>query len=177
MILSDYLRKKDPNEKSEIIEYLPKTEKALCQILTRIEIKGKRDRNVPVLLTPTMRELLDLMLSLRKEVGVSSENNYLFASCTHGAKYSYRGADCLRKFSIDCGAIAPETLRSTKLRKHVASLSQILNLKNNELDLLAKFMGHDIRIHREFYRLPDNVMQVAKLSKVLIALEKGQLIN
>lgn len=124
-----------------------------------------------------MRESLDLLLSLREEVGVSPENNYIFASCTHGAQYSYRGSDCLRMFSNDCGANAPETLRSTKVRKHIASVSQILNLKKNELDSLAKFMGHDIRIHREFYRLPANVLHVAKLSKVLIALEKGQLLK
>ena len=32
----------------------------------------------------------------------------------------------------------------------------MLNLKENELDLLAKFMGNDIRIHREFYCLPSD---------------------
>jgi len=32
------------------------------------------------------------------------------------------------------------------LRKHVTTISQVLNLKENELDidLLAQFMGHDI---------------------------------
>ena len=53
---------------------------------------------------------------------------------------------------MDYGVNGPETLRSTKVRKHVVSVSQILNFKNNELDLLEKFMGHDIRIHRELYK-------------------------
>jgi len=66
-------------------------------------------------------------------------------------------------------------LRSTVLRKHIATLSQIMNLKDNELDQLAKFMGHDVRVHREFYRLPCDVMQIAKVAKILIAMETGKI--
>ena len=51
--------------------------------------------------------------------------------------------------SKNCGAERPEALKSTNLRKHVATSSQLLNLENNELDVLAKFMGHDIRTHAE----------------------------
>ncbi|KAL1268690.1 hypothetical protein QQF64_034053 [Cirrhinus molitorella] len=40
---------------------------------------------------------------------------------------------------------------------------------------LANFLGHDIRIHREFYRLPEKTLQLAKISKVLMALEQGRL--
>ncbi|KAK7485783.1 hypothetical protein BaRGS_00022964 [Batillaria attramentaria] len=36
-------------------------------------------------------------------------------------------------------------------------------------------MGHDVRIHREVYRLPLDTMQLAKVSKLLLALEKGKL--
>ncbi|XP_056462464.1 uncharacterized protein LOC130402339 [Gadus chalcogrammus] len=51
----------------------------------------------------------------------------------------------------------------------------MLNMKENELDQLASFLGHDIRIHREFYRLPESTLQLAKVSKILIAMEKGRL--
>ena len=34
-------------------------------------------------------------------------------------------------------------------------------------------MGHDVRVHREFYRLPESTMQIAKISKLLLSLEKG----
>ena len=74
-----------------------------------------------------------------------------------------------------CGAVSPQNLRATKLRKHIAVTSQIMNLKDNQLDILATFMGHDIRTHREYYRLPDSSLQVAKLSKVLLAMEKGKI--
>lgn len=64
---------------------------------------------------------------------------------------------------------------STRLRKQVATLSTVLNLKENEMDQLATFLGHDIRVHREFYRLPESTLQLAKVSKLLIAMEKGRL--
>jgi hypothetical protein len=35
-------------------------------------------------------------------------------------------------------------------------------------------MGHDIRIHREYYRLPSNILQTAKVAKLLLAMENGQ---
>lgn len=86
---------------------------------------------------------------------------------------SIRGCDVLRECSLKCGAKHPELLRSPKLKKHIATLSQILNLKDNELDILANFLGHDIRTHREYYRLPEESLQVAKMSKLLFTLESN----
>lgn len=76
---------------------------------------------------------------------------------------------------MECGAKNPTALSSTKLRKHVATLSNVLNLNDTELDQLAGFMGHDIRVHREYYRLPESTLQLAKISKILMAMESGRL--
>ena len=54
-------------------------------------------------------------------------------------------------------------------------MSQLLNLKRNELDQLATFLGHDIHVHREFYRLPLDIVQTAQLAKVLMAMESGSM--
>ncbi|XP_059184722.1 uncharacterized protein LOC131967990 [Centropristis striata] len=152
---------------------LSKTEQKLCNYFSRIEIMGKRGRKVAVLLTPRMVDALSLLTSQRTECGVCATNIFLFArpkSMTH-----YRGQDCLRVHASQCGAKHPEHLRSTQLRKHVATLSQVLNLKNNELDQVADFLGHDIRVHRDFYRLPVPTTQLAKISKLLLSMEKGHL--
>ena len=53
-----------------------------------------------------------------------------------------------------------------------ATLSQLLNLQENELELLANHLGHDITVHREFYRLPEDTFNLAKVGKLLLALEK-----
>lgn len=36
----------------------------------------------------------------------------------------------------------------------------MLNLKENEIEQLATFLGHDIRVHGEFYRLPESTLQL-----------------
>lgn len=38
-------------------------------------------------------------------------------------------------------------------------------------------MGHDIRVHRNFYRLPQDTLQMATVSKLLLALEEGNVGN
>lgn len=48
-----------------------------------------------------------------------------------------------------------------------------MNFKDNELDQLANFLGNVIRVHREYYRLPHSTIQLAKISKLLMAMEKG----
>lgn len=34
-------------------------------------------------------------------------------------------------------------------------------------------MGHNVRVHREFYRLPQDSLEVTKVGKILFAVEKG----
>lgn len=152
---------------------LSKFEQKLCKHFSRVEIRGKRGRKVAVLLSPDMVDALKELLSKRKECGIPEDNCFLFArpQCLT----PYRGQDCLRIYAYECGAKNPELLRSTQLRKHVATLSQVLNLKNHELDQVADFLGHDIRVHRQYYRLPEATTQLAKISKLLLAMEKGSL--
>nr|XP_043879455.1 uncharacterized protein LOC122767933 isoform X2 [Solea senegalensis] len=157
----------------DIMMGLTELEKNLAKHFDRVEIRGKRSRMVPVLLTPDMVAAMDLLIKNRIECQVHTENVYLFAR--PGVLSHYRGSDCLRTYANQCGAKNPEALTSTRLRKQVATLSTVLNLKENEMDQLATFLGHDIRVHREFYRLPESTLQLAKISKLLIAMEKGKL--
>lgn len=116
---------------------------------------------------------LELLVKQRDACGVLKDNKYFFArpeALTH-----FRGSDCLSDFANACGAKCPKSLTSTRLRKHAATLSTVLNMTDSEMDQLANFLGHDIRIHREFYRLPEKTLQLAKISKVLMALEQGRM--
>lgn len=73
----------------------------------------------------------------------------------------------MRKFSIECGADKPETLRGTTLRKHVATLGVNLNLSDTEISDLANFMGHEEKIHREHYRMPVVHREILRMSRLL----------
>ena len=57
-----------------------------------------------------------------------------------------------------CNSETTRECEGTQLQKQIAILSQMLNLK--ETDMLAKFLGHDIHIHREYYRLPEQTHPV-----------------
>ena len=153
----------------DIYETLLPLEKQLSSLLTRIEVRGKRDRKV--FFTERMKESIDLLIERRDEALIPAENPYLFAR--PGALTNIRGCDCLRKYAEDSKAENPELLRSTKLRKQVATLYQLLDLSEQELEQVARFMGHDIRVHRDFYRQTDKTFQIAKISKLLFALEEG----
>ena len=130
----------------------PHVEKKLCRHSSRIVIRGKRGRPVPIHLTPKMLCALELLVRQREACGVLKDNCYMFTrpeAMTH-----FRGSVCIRGFAKVCGAKCPKSLTSTRLRKHAASPSSVLNMKDTEMDQLANFLGHDIRIHPEFYLLP-----------------------
>ncbi|XP_070408956.1 uncharacterized protein [Nothobranchius furzeri] len=173
MHLQGFQKRDDTKLHEDVAMGLSKVEQKLCNYFSRVEIMGKRGRKVAILLTPKVVDALSLLTTKRDDCGVSPTNLFLFARPT--SQSHYRGQDCLRFYANQCGAKHPEFLRSTHLRKHVATLSQVLNLKNNELDQVADFLGHDIRVHREFYRLPVPTTQLAKISKLLLSMEKGQL--
>ena len=46
-------------------------------------------------------------------------------------------------------------------------------MEEYELDGLAGFLVHDLRIHREYYRLPQNRVQLAKVVRILMAADRG----
>ncbi|XP_056113847.1 uncharacterized protein LOC130103414 [Rhinichthys klamathensis goyatoka] len=173
MPLSAFLSRDTSDPHEDVDWALSEVEKKLCRHFTRVITRGKRGRPVPILLTPKMLSALEILVKQREACGVLKDNPYMFArpeAMTH-----FRGSDCLRGFAKVCGAKCPKSLTSTRLRKHAATLSTVLNMTDTEMDQLANFLGHDIRIHREFYRLPEKTLQLAKISKVLMALEQGRL--
>ena len=169
-------KKRDKTELHEDMAVgLTPFERKLTRHFSRVEIMGKRGRKVALLMNPEVVTAATLLANKRDACNVHNDNPFLFGRSQCPSTSFYRGQDCIRMFASQCGAKNPEYLRSTHLRKHVATLSQILNLKNNELDQLANFLGHDIRVHRDFYRLPEATIEMAKISKLLLAMEKGTL--
>uniref|UniRef100_A0A096LQ63 Uncharacterized protein n=1 Tax=Poecilia formosa TaxID=48698 RepID=A0A096LQ63_POEFO len=173
MTMNGFLERDTSPLHKDVAFGLTEFELHLCQHFSRVEIRGKRGRKVAVLLSPDMVNAITRLIEKKEDSGVLADNLFLFAR-PH-CLTPYRGQDCLRVYANECGAENPELLKSTQLRKHVATLSQILNLKNHELDQVANFLGHDIRVHREYYRLPEATTQLAKISKLLLAMEKGSL--
>ena len=152
-------------------------ERHLCKMFKVIEIVGKRGRTVPVLLGTDVMAWLKALVANRNAAGVAQDNIFLFARSCYGGSGHIRGSDCLRAYANQAGLENADSMRSTKLRKHVATVSQILALNEHQLETLADFMGHDLRVHREYYRLPDTVQRVTRLSRLFLSLERGNLVS
>lgn len=174
MKVSEYQAVSNLSVHSDTTELLTDTEKALRKSFTRFEIQGKGGRPVPVLLTNEMKKCVDILISTREKANINPKNPYLFA-VAKTAQSCIRGSDVLRKYGRLCGAKMPQNIKSILLRKHVATMSQLLNLSGSDVESLATFMGHSVDVHKEYYRLPDNVAQMAKISKLLLALESNKI--
>ena len=176
MAVSDYTKSIGSQiHNKDVLEGLTAFEKSLCEKLKRIEITGKRGRLVPLILTDSMKASMDFLMENREKASISNDNPYFFARTNNQSISHIRGCDSLRKLTEEVPLQHPQLIRSTRLRKHIAMMTQLVNLKDNELDTVAQFMGHDIRIHREHYRLPSGTLQVAKVAKLLMSLNEGKM--
>lgn len=171
MTLETFLKNYESIPSLEFEKALTKSEKLLYRSLKRIVIRGKRGRGVPVLFDKTTVEFIDFLISARKNFDLLN-NQYLFG--LPGTSNPLAGYIVMRKHAELAlqNKERASLLTSTKLRKHLATITQIFKMEKNELEQLATFMGHTEKTHSEFYRLPDDVYQTAKISKILL-LSKG----
>lgn len=171
IFLETYLNCSSEAPQEEMLLSLSEVERELSNKFKRLVIRGKRGRGVPILFTPKLQKSLSILISLREKFCVK-ENEYLFA-VPNTPNSCVRASDVLRRMAVESGAKNPASLTSTKLRKQIATVAQLLSFNEGDVEQLANFMGHSKEIHKTFYRLPENVYQVAKVSKFLLMMEKG----
>lgn len=176
LLISDFSKRQsiDRGKHDDLYNSLSKLEQILTERFVKVELRGKLGRSVPILLSNQQIETINLILKHRENAGVSEDNLYVFG-CRGGSNSFFRACIALRYFAEQCGAKRPENLRGTKLRKQIATVVQILNLQERELGQLANFMGHDLKIHADHYRLPSTALQIGQLSKLLIMMEDGDI--
>ncbi|XP_026156664.1 uncharacterized protein LOC113126760 [Mastacembelus armatus] len=151
------------------------TTQVLSKHFIRINILSRTGPKIAVLLTSELVSAIKLLVSKRTACGVHKDNPFLFAKPDSSASSLYYGESCIKAYSSLCHAVNPKHLRSLHLQKHIARVFQILNLENDELGHLSKLLGHDIRADRDYYRLPEAAVELAKIAKLLLAKEKGSL--
>ena len=141
--------------------------------LDLIYIRGKRGRKVAVLLTVAITSAINILIATRSHIGVKEDNKYIFAAPCRESTSHLRGHDCLSSVIARCNLKHPDGIRSTKLRKYAATVAQILDLNSSELGWLARHMGHNLEVHHQYYRLQDHTVELAKISKLLLAIDEG----
>lgn len=172
--LDTYIKHQDNKPQGDFEKLLSPSEKILIKSLKRIVVKGKRGRGVPVLVDKITQSGIDLSIELRNNF-YPSHNPYLFG--LPGQETCISGYHVFRKHvGLALGdPLKTRTLTSTKLRKHLATISQILKMDNDDLEQLATFMGHTTKTHNEWYRLPSDVYQTAKVSKILLLAQNNSI--
>ncbi|XP_060525289.1 uncharacterized protein LOC132701425 [Cylas formicarius] len=148
---------KSSNSYEEFSEVMSKAEKNLLQHFKRIVIRGKRGRGVPVIFSHDVQVHIDQLLQARSNF-VNDNNRYLFANPNTNTPIC--GYKVVAKYAKGCGAKNLEAITCTRLRKHLATLTQLFNRTENEIEQLSNFMGH--------------TSNTAKISKLLLLMEKGE---
>ena len=113
-----------------------------------VQIPGKKNRKVPMLITEDVKEAIDILNAYRDKVDIPSSNHYCFASRSAGYLDSWQAMSSISLDSLK----QPELVTSTKLRKYNATVSQLFDLNHGKLEWLSNHMGHDFNIHKDFYR-------------------------
>lgn len=151
---------------SPYYKFLTETEKTLSTNFYRVELTGKRSRNIiHILVHKQVDKCLSIFLAKREEAGVDKKNNFVF-STKSGKNIS--AASALELFSRQCRAERPTALRSTLLRKSLATFTQLLSMSQTEMTNFATLMGHNYSIHHDFYKIPCELTQITQLNKVLL---------
>lgn len=173
LTITDYKNQEilDKHVNPDLCEKLSKESQEYAKKFTRITIRGKRDRTVPVLLHAFIIKSIDTILKYRKRAGVKSSNQYIFSvpkACKLKKEY-LRACPLMRKFSRECGATIPSSLRGTMLRKQIATYTAMLNIEDTQVYNLANFMGHAKEIHKNIYRVTVSVREIMDVSRLLEA--------
>lgn len=163
----------DETEYSAIYNNLTQEEKDVINSYTRITLRGKLGRTVPLIMHQHIVAAIEMILKHRSAAGVPEHNPFIFGlpnPTDNRAKY-LRACKLMRTFSTASGASMPSTLRGTVLRKHIATFCSKINARDETVSELAEFMGHREQIHRDVYRQTLAERQLVNISNVL---EMGQ---
>lgn len=149
--METYERSISAVNQEEVLSCLTEFEKAMSTSFKRVVVFGKGSKQVPVLFTKQLQIYTDYLIHIRKTTDiVPKSNKYIFANA--GSDRWMVGGPVIRKFAKNCGAKNPELLTSTKFRKQIATILQIMCLDKDEIQQIAKFLGHTEKTHMEFYR-------------------------
>ncbi|KAJ8050500.1 hypothetical protein HOLleu_03726 [Holothuria leucospilota] len=94
------------------------------------------------------------------------KHKYFFARFQSLTQITAR--DSLRQLADEAILEKPTLVHSTKLRKYVATLNQVLDMKNHHNQWLSDNLGHSFQVHQDHYRLPSGILEKAKTAKLLM---------
>ncbi|KAG5870391.1 hypothetical protein JTB14_037704 [Gonioctena quinquepunctata] len=73
--------------------------------------------------------------------------------------------------AMACNIENIEAITATCLRKHIATIAQLISMGDNDLEQLSNHLGHEKATHLNFYRKTDDKLQIAEVSELLLFME------
>ena len=163
----------DSMETDTIVKSLSATEQYLCRNYSYMSTVGKRNQRVPIVYPQLIEDALKSLVENREMVGIHKNNKFLFANSVLS---HHRGSKELNDLVGKCNGLQkPHLMKSTKLRKHVATVAQILVLNGDELGHLSNHLGHSEAVHKEFYRQQESVIEKTHITKMLELVNTGNI--
>ncbi|XP_060584452.1 uncharacterized protein LOC132740548 isoform X2 [Ruditapes philippinarum] len=171
--LQDYVRRTKGCSGEYLVGECTAFEKQLLESQEVMTIRGKTGRGVPVILpSETAKGLAYLTDSrVRISAGVHASNHYIFASQGDSIVWAY---DALRKAAEAALLKNPAAITSTNLRKYMATVTQVLDLKENQMQWVLNHLGHTMDVHKIHYRATSDIIERTQIAKILLLQDQGR---
>ncbi|XP_033758095.1 uncharacterized protein LOC117340444 [Pecten maximus] len=152
---------------ASMVGELSEVEKLLLKTQELMTVRGKRCRPVPVIIPADARKPLEFISDkgVRNEAGVDPNNQYLFPN---SLKSYARVYSSLKKICEECELASPSRITSVSMRKYTATLTQVMNLKDNEMEWLCSHLGHTSKVHKQHYKQMSGMLERTYVSKLLL---------
>lgn len=137
-------------QQEEFINRLTESEKILTRNFKRVFTLGKGSKLVPILFSRNLQDIINTLLYVR-HLYVSDKNEYLFANPNTENRW-LSGYNTLKKLAKKSHVSDDSLFTSTRLRKQISTILQVLNITENEMEQFAAFMGHTKKTHENYYR-------------------------
>ncbi|XP_052759701.1 uncharacterized protein LOC128202688 isoform X2 [Mya arenaria] len=156
----------------EILGSLSPLEKKMFSRMDMVHTQGKQDKKVATLLNRDMVDAINLLIATRAACGILDTNKYVFANQLDGHLSTWTS---LRDQAVQAQCSKPELINCNSLRKNIATVCQLMDLNDGEVQWVSSHLGHTVKTHKDFYRLQEAAIEIGKVSKLLIAAESGKL--
>lgn len=162
---------KNSNTSEENPNNIGSEELEKCRQFHIFYVPGKKMEIVPIVLTPLMKEVLDILIQKRRSVNIALEDQRLFLMST--GKIAEPNV-CLRKMKSKVSLKSPKTFTNNGLRHQAATFSKLHSSHPQYQDFLASVLGHTLNIHKKHYELPTSVLQKMVVCPILYGMTKPQ---
>ena len=85
--------------------------------------KGVGGRRVPLVITPEVRRAMDALVQTRNRCGLPISNPYFFA--TPSSSGYLNGWQVMNNVAVNAGLDKPHLVQSTRMRKYMATVTQV----------------------------------------------------